>query len=343
MSLMDLMDQLRSIGEQFKGELEGVKNTSGLDALRVRYLGKKGLVSQKFKLMGSASPDEKKSLGKALNELKAMTEGAIESRKAELRDEELRQAIEASALDTTLPGKGPRMGRLHPVNQILARITGIFTSMGFGVEEGPEVETDLNNFEALNIPKNHPARDMQDTFYVSEDVVLRTHTSPVQIRAMKKLSPPFRIIAPGKVYRHDADISHTPMFHQVEGLMVGEDITFGHLKGILETFIHTYFGPDIPVRFRPSFFPFTEPSAEVDMGCIFCKGTGCRICKSTGWIEILGSGMVNPKVFEYVGVDPERFTGFAFGMGVERIAMLTYGIDDIRMLYENDVRFLSQF
>ncbi len=337
------MDKLSSIGQGFKDELKGIRSTSQLNALRVKYLGKKGLISQQFQLLGKASPEEKKSLGKAINDLKVMAEGALEALRAALRDEELRAAIERESLDTTLPGKGPSIGRLHPVNQILARITGIFTSMGFGVEEGPEVETDFYNFEALNIPKNHPARDMQDTFYISGDVVLRTHTSPVQIRAMKKLAPPFRIIAPGKVYRHDADISHTPMFHQVEGLMVGQDITFGHLKGILETFIHTYFGPDIPVRFRPSFFPFTEPSAEVDMGCIFCKGSGCRICKSTGWIEILGAGMVNPKVFQCVNVDPERFTGFAFGMGVERIAMLTYGIDDIRMLFDNDVRFLSQF
>ncbi len=337
------MDELRSIGEEFKRELEGVKSTQELDALRVKYLGKKGLITLKLKLLGTAQPEERKTLGKTINDLKVMAEGAIDSKKAFLRDMELRQAIEAETLDVTLPGKDNQVGNLHPVNQILDKITGIFTSMGFGVEEGPEVETDFYNFEALNIPKNHPAREMQDTFYISEDVVLRTHTSPVQIRAMKKLKPPFRIIAPGKVYRHDADISHTPMFHQVEGLMVGEDITFGHLKGILETFIHMYFGPDIPVRFRPSYFPFTEPSAEVDMGCIFCKGSGCRVCKSTGWIEILGSGMVHPRVFGYVDVDPERYTGFAFGMGVERIAMLTYGIDDIRVLFENDIRMLAQF
>lgn len=337
------MDELRSIGQEFTKELDSVKNTSELDALRVKYLGKKGLISLKFKLLGTASPDERKSLGKAINDLKVMAEGALDALKTSLRNKELKEAIKSESLDTTLPGKGPAIGRLHPVNQILERVTGIFTSMGFGVEEGPEVESDFYNFEALNIPKNHPARDMQDTFYISEDVVLRTHTSPVQIRAMEKLAPPFRIIAPGKVYRHDADISHTPMFHQVEGLMVGEDITFGHLKGILETFIHSYFGPDIPVRFRPSFFPFTEPSAEVDMGCIFCKGKGCRVCKSTGWIEILGSGMVNPRVFECVKIDPERYTGFAFGMGIERIAMLTYGIDDIRMLFENDIRFINQF
>jgi phenylalanyl-tRNA synthetase alpha chain len=222
-------------------------------------------------------------------------------------------------------------------------IIEIFSSMGFGVEEGPEIEADYYNFEALNIPPDHPARDMQDTYYISDDVVLRTHTSPVQIRVMERNEPPLRFIAPGKVYRCDADISHTPMFHQVEGLMVGDDITFGHLKGVLETFIHRFFGPKIPVRFRPSFFPFTEPSAEVDMGCIFCSGKGCRVCKNTGWIEILGSGMVNPKVFEMAGYPSGKYTGFAFGMGVERITMLNFQIDDIRMLFENDARFLVQF
>ena len=215
--------------------------------------------------------------------------------------------------------------------------------MGFEIEEGPEVELDYYNFEALNMPKNHPARDMQDTFYISEDVVIRTHTSPVQIRVMEKRKPPVRIIAPGKVYRCDADVSHTPMFHQVEGLMVDTDIAFTDLKGVLQLFIHSIFGPDTPVRFRPSFFPFTEPSAEVDIGCIFCAGKGCRVCKNTGWLEILGAGMINPRVFEFVGYDPEAYTGFAFGMGVERITMLKYSIDDIRLFYENDLRFLRQF
>lgn len=337
------MDELKALGEQLGGELEGASSTSELDALRVKYLGKKGLISQKFKLLGSASPEDRKALGQALNELKATAESAIEGRRKSLSASELKDALAAQSLDVTIPGKHARMGRVHPVNQVLERITDIFVSMGFGVEEGPEVETDYYNFEALNFPKDHPARDMQDTFFITEDVVLRTHTSPVQIRAMQKLKPPLRIIAPGKVYRHDADISHTPMFHQVEGLMVGEDITFGHLKGILETFIHRFFGPEIPVRFRPSFFPFTEPSAEVDMGCIFCNSSGCRICKQTGWIEILGAGMVNPRVFEHVGIDTEKYTGYAFGMGIERIAMLTYGIDDIRLLFENDMRFLAQF
>lgn len=334
---------LGEIRRAFQADLAAAGDTAALEHVRVKYLGKKGLVSEQLKALSSLSADERKDFGKSVNDLKNFVTDEISGKREALKTLELEGALMAESIDITLPGKRPHTGRLHPVNQILTRITDIFTSMGFGVEEGPEVESDYNNFEALNIPKNHPARDMQDTFYVSDDVVLRTHTSPVQIRAMQRMSPPFRIIAPGKVYRCDADISHTPMFHQVEGLMVGEDITFGHLKGVLEAFIHAYFGPEIPVRFRPSFFPFTEPSAEVDMGCIFCSGKGCRICKGTGWIEILGSGIVNPKVFEMAGYDPDKHTGFAFGMGVERIAMLTYSIDDIRMLFENDLRFLRQF
>jgi phenylalanyl-tRNA synthetase alpha chain len=243
----------------------------------------------------------------------------------------------------TLPGKYPPPGRVHPLNTVLHEITDIFVTMGFDVEVGPEVELDYYNFEALNIPKDHPARDMQDTFYVTDEVILRTHTSPVQVRVMEKKKPPLRFIAPGKVYRCDADISHTPMFHQVEGLMVDEDISFSDLKGVLEVFLHRMFSRATPVRFRPSHFPFTEPSAEVDIGCILCSGVGCRVCKGSGWIEVLGAGMVNPRVFEMQGYDPERYTGFAFGMGVERITMLKYSIDDIRMYFENDVRFLRQF
>jgi len=336
----ETLEQIRSA---FKADLDSSGDTAALEQVRVKYLGKKGLVSEQLKALGGLTAEQRKEFGKAVNELKDFVTDSISGKKDALKTKELGDALLAESVDITLPGKRLPSGRLHPVNQILARITDIFTSMGFGVEEGPEVESDYNNFEALNIPKDHPARDMQDTFYVSSDVVLRTHTSPVQIRAMQRMRPPLRIIAPGKVYRCDADISHTPMFHQVEGLMVGEGITFGHLKGILEAFIHAYFGPEIPVRFRPSFFPFTEPSAEVDMGCIFCSGKGCRICKGTGWIEILGSGIVNPRVFEMVGYDPEKYTGYAFGMGVERIAMLTYSIDDIRMLFENDIRFLRQF
>lgn len=333
----------RSIREGFEKELETISSSLSLEDLRVKYLGKKGIVTSAMKLLSSASPEERKKFGKVLNELKGLITSSIASKMEALKLSELEDAIKAERLDVTMPGMHPPLGRKHPVNTILERMTDIFISMGFGVEEGPEVESDYYNFEALNFPKEHPARDMQDTFFVSDNVLLRTHTSPVQIRAMHRLTPPFRVIAPGKVYRCDADISHTPMFHQVEGLMVGEDVSFGHLKGILETFIHNYFGPDIPVRFRPSFFPFTEPSAEVDMGCIFCSGDGCRICKKTGWIEILGAGMVHPNVLRMGGVDPEIFTGYAFGIGVERIAMLTYSIDDIRMLFENDIRFLSQF
>lgn len=334
---------VQPIHDEFNAELDKVNDTSSLDSLRVKYLGKKGVITAEMKNLSSASPEDRKALGKALNELKGLISSAIDGSKEKLKLTELQEAMRDERIDVTMPGKRRPIGRIHPVNAILEKICDIFISMGFGVEEGPEVESDYYNFESLNFPKHHPARDMQDTFFVDEETVLRTHTSPVQIRAMHRLSPPFRVIAPGKVYRCDADISHTPMFHQVEGLMVGEGVSFGHLKGILEVFIHSYFGSDIPVRFRPSFFPFTEPSAEVDMGCIFCGGSGCRICKKTGWIEILGAGMVHPNVLKMGNVDTEKYSGYAFGMGVERIAMLTYSIDDIRLLFESDARFLSQF
>jgi phenylalanyl-tRNA synthetase alpha chain len=335
---------LQSLREAFNKDQDSIKTLSDLDQIRIKYLGKKGLLTEKLKQISSQPPGERKSFGKAVNELKVQITEELASLSVLLKKDAIKRRLSSEALDITLPGKHTPEGREHPVHQSLNRITAIFTSMGFNVEEGPEVETDYYNFEALNIPKDHPARDMQDTFYITDDVVLRTHTSPVQIRVMERQKPPLRFIAPGRVYRCDADVSHTPMFHQVEGLMVGEDITFGHLKGVLETFIHRFFGPDIPVRFRPSYFPFTEPSAEVDMGCIFCGGKkGCRVCKNSGWIEILGAGMVNPRVFEMIGYDPDLYTGFAFGMGVERIAMLSYSIDDIRILFENDIRFLRQF
>jgi phenylalanyl-tRNA synthetase alpha chain len=337
------MKKLRSMEEEFLEEIKQTDSTASLEDVRIRYLGKKGVVAAQFALLTKAPPEEKKSLGKELNELKRFFAEEITSRREALKEKELGRRLLSESVDVTVPGKFKPLGREHPVNQTLKRIISIFTSMGFSVEEGPEVESDFYNFEALNIPRDHPARDMQDTFYVADDVVLRTHTSPVQVRVMERSRPPLRFIAPGKVYRCDADVSHTPMFHQVEGLMVAEDISFAHLKGVLETFLHRFFDPDVPVRFRPSFFPFTEPSAEVDIGCIFCSGHGCRVCKSTGWIEILGAGMVNPRVFKMVGYEPEEYTGFAFGMGVERIAMLSYSIDDIRMLYENDLRMLKQF
>lgn len=340
------MADLQSIRDAFEKELPGAATTPELEQIRVRYLGKKGLLTEKLKELPSLAPEERKPFGKAVNELKTFIEGQLASKRDRLKDKELGQRLSRESIDVTLPGKYTPYGRQHPINQTLDEIVGIFAGMGFGVEEGPEVELDYYNFEALNMPKDHPARDMQDTFYITDETMLRTHTSPVQIRVMEKRTPPLRFIAPGKVYRCDVDISHTPMFHQVEGLMVDEGISFSHLKGTLETFIHRFFGPDVPVRFRPSFFPFTEPSAEVDIGCIFCDGSTegvCRVCKDSRWIEILGAGMVNPRVFEMVGYDPEVYSGFAFGMGVERITMLKYSIDDIRLFFENDIRFLRQF
>jgi phenylalanyl-tRNA synthetase alpha chain len=332
-----------SLQGEFAKDLSAAASSAALEAVRVKYLGKKGLLKEGLKEISSLSPPERRDLGAALNVLKQHISDEIASKMALLREEELGRKLARESIDVTLPGKCVPYGSRHPVSRTLAEIVGIFTGMGFGVEEGPEVETDYNNFEALNMPRDHPARDMQDTFYITEDSVLRTHTSPVQIRVMQEQKPPLRIIAPGRVYRCDADVSHSPMFHQVEGLMVDTDISFSNLKATLETFIHRFFGPEIPVRFRPGFFPFTEPSAEIDMGCIFCEGRGCRVCKSTGWIEILGAGMVNPKVFRMVGYDPDIYSGFAFGMGIERIAMLKYSIDDIRIFFENDIRFLRQF
>ena len=337
------MEELLSLKNTFLAEADTVGSLSELQQLRVRYLGKKGLVTSKLRTLSTISPDLKPAYGKTVNEVKSFVEEEITRRESLLKKDEHKKRVLSEAIDITLPGKFNSFGREHPISRVLSEITSIFVSMGFEIEEGPEVELDYYNFEALNMPKNHPARDMQDTFYISEDVVIRTHTSPVQIRVMEKRKPPVRIIAPGKVYRCDADVSHTPMFHQVEGLMVDTDIAFTDLKGVLQLFIHSIFGPDTPVRFRPSFFPFTEPSAEVDIGCIFCAGKGCRVCKNTGWLEILGAGMINPRVFEFVGYDPEVYTGFAFGMGVERITMLKYSIDDIRLFYENDLRFLRQF
>jgi len=353
-----VMEDIKGLRDGFLSDLKGLNTLRQLRDLKVRYLGKKGLLTQQLRSLSLLPKEERPGAGKEINELKRFVEEEIERLEAALSERDMGEKVASESLDITLPGKYIQPGTIHPVNQVLEEIIDIFTFMGFTVEEGPEVELDYYNFEALNIPKDHPARDMQDTFYVEtgvgestpgmkytfeSDVVLRTHTSPVQIRVMERRNPPFRVIAPGKVYRCDADVSHTPMFHQVEGLMVGEDITFAHLKGILEVFIHNLFGPDTPVRFRPSYFPFTEPSAEVDIGCILCGGQGCRVCKGTGWLEVLGSGMVHPRVFEAVNYDTEKFTGFAFGMGVERLTMLKYGIDDIRLFFENDLRFLRQF
>jgi phenylalanyl-tRNA synthetase alpha chain len=337
------VEDILSLKASFLNELQSVTTVAELQQLKIKYLGKKGIVTTKLKNLSSISPDIRPAFGKAVNEVKSSIEEAVKTTEGLLKQKEQKKRLLSESIDITLPGKATPLGRDHPIHKVLTDITGIFISMGFEVEEGPEVERDYYNFEALNIPKDHSARDMQDTFYISEDVVLRTHTSPVQIRVMEKKKPPLKIIAPGKVYRCDADISHTAMFHQVEGFMVDTDISFSHLKGVLESFIHSYFTEKTSVRFRPSYFPFTEPSAEVDIGCHLCSGKGCSVCKQTGWIEILGAGVINPRVFEIVGYDPEAYSGFAFGMGVERIAMLKYAIDDIRLFYENDLRFLRQF
>lgn len=329
--------------DRIESEISVIKTVDELNNAKISLVGRKGLFSElitKIKTLGS---DERKSFGKEINDLKVWTEERLKELKEYFEAEEKRKKDLASRIDFTMPGKIPVMGKSHPVFQTLNEIIKIFSLLGFSVAEGPDIEIDYYNFEALNIPKDHPARDMQDTFYIKEGVVLRTHTSPVQIRTMESMLPPVKIIAPGAVYRCDSDVSHTPMFHQVEGLLVDKHIRFSDLKGILTVFIHEIFGSKTPLRFRPSYFPFTEPSAEVDIGCVICNGKGCRVCKDTGWLEILGSGMVHPQVFRAVGYDPEEVTGFAFGMGVERIAMLQFGIDDIRQFYYNDVRFLSQF
>ncbi len=316
---------------------------SALQDVRVRFLGKKGEMTAIMRGMGQLPPDERPLVGALANEVKQQLEQIFDSRLEQVRHADIERRLEQERLDVTLPGRRHPRGTKHPITLVTEEITEIFASLGFGVEEGPEVEKDFYNFEALNIPKDHPARDMQDTFYVNDDVVLRTHTSPVQIRTMLRQAPPVRVIAPGTVYRRDSDITHSPMFHQIEGFLVDRKVTFGDLKGILTTFINQFFGRGVGVRFRPSFFPFTEPSAEVDIQCVICGGSGCRVCKNTGWLEILGSGMIDPEVFKSVEYDPEVYSGFAFGMGIERVAMLKYGVNDLRLFFENDLRFLNQF
>jgi len=325
-------------------ELAQASTRQDLEQVRVKYLGKKGVLTQLLRSMPSLPPDERPVVGREANEAKAEIEAALAARLADVEHADRRARLAADRVDLSLPGRRTIPGAEHPLSLVLGEIIDVFVGLGFAVADGPEVESDYYNFEALNIPKDHPARDMQDTFYVSEDVLLRTHTSPVQIRTMLRQRPPVRIICPGRVYRRDAlDMTHSPVFHQVEGLAVDRDISMADLRGTLELFARELFGPDSRIRFRPSFFPFTEPSAEVDVLCFVCKGAGCRLCKASGWLEILGSGMVHPQVLRTVGYDPEEVTGWAFGMGVERIAMLRYGIDDIRLFYENDLRFLSQF
>ncbi len=315
-----------------------------LEAVRVKYLGRQGQITQLLRSLGAVPAAERPEIGRQANELKAAIEALVGDRLAVARDVERRRRLTATRLDLTLPGRRPPVGTFHPLTRVHDEIVQIFMSLGFSVAEGPEIESDYNNFEALNIPRDHPARDMQDTFYLSDDTLLRTHTSPVQVRTMKAVRPPLRYIFPGRVHRRDiTDASHSPVFHQVEGLAVGPDVSMGDLKGTLELFAREMFGERSRIRFRPSFFPFTEPSAEVDVLCFLCGGRGCRVCKQSGWLEILGAGMVHPQVLRNVGYDPEEVTGWACGMGIERIAMLKYGIDDIRLFFENDLRFLTQF
>ncbi len=338
-----MIRDLEELRKKAEGELERAATEEELLAVKTRYLGRKGLLTGLLRNIAGVPVEERPLFGKRTNEVKEALTRKIDSVLADIASRNRGETLLRERMDVTLPGRGIRYGRLHPVTRISREITDIFATLGFSVVEGPEVESDYYNFEALNIPKDHPARDMQDTFYIEENIVLRTHTSPVQIRTMEKRKPPVRILSPGRVYRPDSDVSHTPMFHQIEGLLVDKGITFGDLKGTLTFFIRKVFGETTAVRFRPSFFPFTEPSAEVDIQCVMCQGNGCRVCKQSGWLEILGSGMVDPQVFINVGYDPEEVSGFAFGLGLERIAMLKYGVSDIRLFYENDRRFLEQF
>ena len=332
--------ELLKLRDQALNELKGVTDSSGIENLQRRYLGRKGSVTLLLKRLPELPKEKRPAIGKLVNQVKEDLQNEFAAASNALT---ARAEAEVSAFDVTLPGRRTPRGHLHPITQTTEEICRIFVKLGFQVVEGPEVELDYYNFEALNMPKDHPSRDMQDTFYISNNVVLRTHTSPMEIRVMEAQNPPVNIISPGKVYRPDSDISHTPMFHQVEGLLVDKGVTFGDLKGTLTAFVHQMFGRDTRLRFRPSFFPFTEPSAEVDIQCVVCGGRGCRTCSHTGWLEILGSGMNDPEIYGFVGYDPEVYSGFAFGMGVERVAMLKSGLDDIRLFFENDMRFLQQF
>ncbi len=329
---------------QAEQDLKTAPNLPALDAVRVRYLGKKGELTAILKGMGGLSPEERKAVGQAANEARAVIEAALAEKLTELKAAELDAKLAAEVLDVTMPGTHSPIGKRHPISLVIDEIKEIFLGMGFDVVEGPEVEKDYYNFEALNIPKDHPARDTQDTFYISDEVVLRTQTSPVQIRTMETRKPPIRIIAPGKVYRSDAvDATHSPLFHQLEGMVIDKGITMSDLKGTLDTFAKRLYGEDTVTRFRPHHFPFTEPSAEMDIMCFACHGEGCRLCKGEGWIELLGCGMIHPQVLRNGGIDPDIYSGFALGMGLERVAMRRYNIDDLRLLFENDLRFLSQF
>ncbi len=343
-----MIETLEKLREEIAGRLERCDSEPEIEQIRIDYLGRKGgKLTALLRGLGELPADERPRAGQELNRQRAEIEGLLEARLEDLRENAGRLIDRGPGLDVTLPGNRVERGRVHPLTRVMDEIIDVFTGMGFEIARGPDVEDDYHNFEALNIPRDHPARDMQDTFFVSDAHVLRTHTSPVQIRVMEQRRPPLQIIAPGAVYRHDDDATHSPVFHQVEGFMVDHHVTFGDLKGVLTHFLERIFQDQVRVRFRPSFFPFTEPSAEVDIGCILCRGArdadDCRVCRGSGWLEILGSGMIDPNVFRFVDYDTEIFSGFAFGMGVERIAMLKYGMDDIRMFFQNDIRFLRQF
>jgi phenylalanyl-tRNA synthetase alpha chain len=340
---MALADALSILVERALADVDASANLERLDDVRVRVLGKKGQLTEQLKSLGALPAAERPAAGQRINEAKAAIKAAIESRREALEAAALDAELAKGAIDVTLPGRGQESGGLHPVTRTRLRIERIFMQAGFEVATGPEVEDDFHNFEALNIPKNHPARAMHDTFYFPDGRLLRTHTSPVQIRAMRAMQPPLAVIAPGRVYRNDSDMTHTPMFHQVEGMVVGEAISFANLKAMLHTFVEHFFEQPLGMRLRPSYFPFTEPSAEVDIECVFCHGAGCRVCKHTGWLEILGCGMIHPNVLAAAGIDSELWQGYAFGLGIERLAMLRYGVDDLRLFFENDLQFLKQF
>ncbi len=347
MDIKALKEEAEILEKDFDQDLQKDLTEDLLEKIKVKYFGRKGKLNALFSLIPKLGKEERRDAGKFLNQLKEKLQKDFDDKLKELKDK--KRLAEKSAFDSSLPGRRYWIGTLHPITLVIEELCDIFKELGFEIVTGPEVENDFYNFEALNIPKDHPARDMQDTLYITDTILLRTHTSPIQVRSMLTKSPPIAIIAPGKVYRRDADLTHSPMFHQIEGLLVDENVTMAHLKGILNYFLKKFFSPTTRLRFRPSYFPFTEPSAEVDISCVICKGKGkingspCRVCKQTGWVEILGCGMVDPEVFKAVGYDSEKYSGFAFGLGVERVAMLKYGINDLRLFFENDVRFLNQF
>jgi phenylalanyl-tRNA synthetase alpha chain len=339
-----MQQELNQLVTDAKQAIAAAGDLQALDQVRVDFLGKKGRITERMKMLGQLSADERPKAGQAINQAKQAVQQAVEARREALKNAILNTKLAGEKIDVTLPGRQQPAGSLHPVTRTLQRVEDLFSQMGFSVAEGPEIEDDFHNFEALNIPESHPARAMHDTFYFPDGTLLRTHTSPVQVRVMQAHKPPLRVIAPGRVYRCDSDLTHTPMFHQVEGLMVDEQVTFTDLKAILIDFLKSFFESEaLQVRFRPSYFPFTEPSAEADIQCVMCGGEGCRVCSQTGWLEVLGCGMVHPNVFKHVDIDAETYTGFAFGMGIERLAMLRYGVNDLRLFFENDLRFLKQF